>query len=511
MSGHLPAPATFDARWAAAVAAVPDRPFLAFEDRTGAVSRWSYAEWDQVVDGTLAAIEAAGVVRGDRVHVALSNAPVFVAVWLACIKLGAVLVPSDPRGTRRELQMHIDIARPRLSVLGTDVAQYVGDSLAGDHEGWVVDGDDGEAIRRWTTHGRNAIAAGSRGVGAAEAAAILFTSGTTSAPKGVVVTQANYAFAGDVMAGAAAMTAQDRCLVVLPLFHANAQYYSFAAAISAGAAVCLIAAFSASRFVAQAVRHGATHASVFAAPMRMILARTPSNVGSPRLRHCWYAQSVQPRELERFASLVGCRPRQLYGMTETIAAVTSERDPGTRGRGIGGVTTGCDVEVRAVGGEEALEVGQTGEITVGGERGHRLFAGYWEAPDATEAAFSDGRFRTGDLGSVDADGNLLFRGRRGDVLKVAGENVSTLEVETVLGAHPGVLEVAVVGRADPIRDEVPIAFVVLAPGEAPPARDALLKFSAERLAPSKRPRDIIFVDDLPRTSVGKVRKFLLKA
>jgi carnitine-CoA ligase len=510
MSGHLPSPATFGARWATAVAAVPDRPFLAFEDAAGAVSRWSYAEWDQVVNGAVAEIEAAGVARGDRIHVALGNSPVFVAVWLACIKLGAVLVPSDPRGTRRELQMHIDIARPRLSVLGADVAQGVGDPLAGDHERWVVDGDDGEAIGRWAAHGLKAISASGRGVDATEAAAILFTSGTTSAPKGVVITQANYAFAGDVMAGAAAMTAQDRCLVVLPLFHANAQYYSFAAAISAGAAVCLIGAFSASRFVAQAVHHGATHASVFAAPMRMILARTPENVEALSLRHCWYAQSLRPSELERFASLVGCRPRQLYGMTETIAAVTTERDLGTGGRGIGGVTTGCDVEVRAVDGEGPLEVGATGEITVGGERGHHLFAGYWEFPDATEAAFRDGRFRTGDLASVDADGTLIFRGRRGDVLKVAGENVSTLEVETVLGTHPGVLEVAVVGRSDPIRDEVPIAFVVPAPGEAPLARDALLEFSAERLAPSKRPRDIIFVDELPRTSVGKIRKFLLK-
>src|SRR3546814_2569977 len=131
----------------------------------------------------------------------------------------------------------------------------------------------------------------------------LFTSGTTSAPKGVVVTQANYAFAGDVMAAAAGLAKDDRQLVVLPLFHANAQYYSFASAISAGASVALMSSFSASGFLAQAVRHGATHASLFAAPMRMILARGATPVVGLQLRHCWYAQNITGDQYETLAGL----------------------------------------------------------------------------------------------------------------------------------------------------------------------------------------------------------------
>src|SRR5205085_9217238 len=121
-------------------------------------------------------------------------------------------------------------------------------------------------------------------------AAVMFTSGTTAAPKGVVVTQANYAFAGDVMAAAAGLHREHRQFVVLPMFHANAQYYSFASAISAGASVALMHAFSASQFCAQATRHEATHASLFAAPMRMILA---SHEGEgTRREHCWYAMNI---------------------------------------------------------------------------------------------------------------------------------------------------------------------------------------------------------------------------
>ena len=119
-------------------------------------------------------------------------------------------------------------------------------------------------------------------------------------------------------------------------------------------------------------------------------------------------------------------------------------------------------------------------------------------------------FLTGDRARRDADGRFFFDGRRADVLKVAGENVSTVEVEQVLAAHPGVLEAAVIGMPDDIRDEVPVGFVVAANPLDPPTVDELHLWCAQRLAKSKRPRDITLVDELPRTSVGKIRKFLLK-
>ncbi len=269
-------------------------------------------------------------------------------------------------------------------------------------------------------------------------------------------------------------------------------------------------AFSASRFLAQAARHCATHASLFAAPMRMILARGATPVSGLALRHVWYAQNITDEQYATLSDLFGCRPRQLYGMTETIPAVLTNRALDPLPAAMGLPTLGCAVELRRPedGGEVAI--GEVGEVVIGGTPGLTLFAGYLDDPKTTAAAFRDGWFRSGDLATCDADGRFFFSGRGSDVLKVAGENVSVVEIEAVLSEHASVLEAAVVGEADPIRDEVPVAFVVQQPGRPALDVDELTAFCAQRLAPAKRPRRIELVAELPRTSVGKIRKFLLQ-
>ena len=153
--------------------------------------------------------------------------------------------------------------------------------------------------------------------------------------------------------------------------------------------------------------------------------------------------------------------------------------------------------------------GETGEIVVGGTPGITLFDGYLDDPDTTRAAFRGEWFLTGDRASRDESGRWFFDGRRSDVLKVAGENVSTVEVEAIVTAHPAVLEASVVAAPDDVRDEVPVAFVVAADPAAPPTADQLTEWCAERLSKPKVPRAFTFLDELPRTSVGKIRKFLL--
>jgi crotonobetaine/carnitine-CoA ligase len=339
-------------------------------------------------------------------------------------------------------------------------------------------------------------------------AAVMFTSGTTGRPKGVVVSQASYAFAGKTMAEAVELTANDRQLVVLPMFHANAQYYSFASAMWAGASIALMHTFSASGFLPQAARHRATCASLFAAPLRMILARG-GPVDGLRLRHCWFAQNISDDQYATVVDWFGCHPRQLYGMTETIPAVLTDKAENPRPDSMGYVTAGCDVEVHDASGTEAA-AGEVGEIVVRGTPGTTLFSEYLADPVTTDASFRGGWFCTGDRASRDTDGRFFFDGRRSDVLKVAGENVSTVEVEAVLTAHPDVLEASVVGAPDAVRDEVPVAFVVPTDPLSPPAVADLLDWCEMRLGKAKRPRDITLMDELPRTSVGKIRKFMLK-
>ncbi|MCU1591379.1 MAG: putative crotonobetaine/carnitine-CoA ligase [Frankiales bacterium] len=499
---------TFVGRWRRAVDHAGGRPFLIWEGADRSVRTWTYAEFDALVREVAATLTGLGVRRGSSVNVALSNSPAFVAIWLATLSLGGVLVPVDPNVAADELTSLLVRTRSTVGIGSTrrgDVYRAGCADIDG-FEALLVDEDDVElAVLRTSAAGGRRVAARPRDI-----AAVMFTSGTTSQPKGVLVTQANYAFAGDVMAAAAAMTADDRFIVALPLFHANAQYYCFAAAISVGAAVVLVDRFSASRFVDQAAEHGATHASLFAAPMRMILAKQVRRPAHLRLRHVWYAQNVTEQQYVELADLFGCRPRQLYGMTETIPAVLTSNALDARATVMGDVTLGCRVALRPVAGPDEVREDGASQILVGGRRGIELFAGYLDDPVTTEAAFAGRWFLTGDYALLDERGRHVFAGRGADTLKVAGENVSVVEVESVLAAHPDVFEAAVVGAPDPMRDEVPVAFVVLKAGSERTTEDDLLGWCAERLSPAKRPRRLTFVDELPRTSVGKIRKFLLQ-
>jgi crotonobetaine/carnitine-CoA ligase len=323
-----------------------------------------------------------------------------------------------------------------------------------------------------------------------------------------VISQANYAFAGKTMSEAAALNENDRHIVVLPLFHANAQYYSFASAIWAGASVALMHTFSASGFLSQAARHGATCASLFAAPLRMILARG-GPVDGVQLRHCWFAQNISDDQYATVVDWFGCQPRQLYGMTETIPAVLTDIADNPRPDSMGFVTDGCEVALHDAAGVETVDR-DVGEIVVRGTAGVTLFTEYLGDPVTTTASFRGEWFRTGDRASRDSSGRFFFDGRRSDVLKVAGENVSTVEVEAVLTAHPGVLEASVVGAPDEVRDEVPVGFVVPSDLQSPPTVEELFAWCESRLGKAKQPREITLLDELPRTSVGKIRKFLLK-
>jgi crotonobetaine/carnitine-CoA ligase len=495
---------TLSGAWQHSVQRAPDAPFLVFEGPDGTTRSWTYGDFDVVVARAAQFLRSHAVEPGTSVHLALTNSPAFVAIWLAATGLRAWIVPSDPMGAAPELAGHIDRTKPTVG-FGAVSRAAVYRAAASDRMHIVeVDESDcdlglfgDQALQQWpSAHAR-------------DRAAVMFTSGTTGRPKGVEITQANYAFAGATMAAAAGLAATSRQLVVLPLFHANAQYYSIASAIWRGASVALMHTFSASAFLSQAARHEATHASLFAAPIRMILSRGATPVPGVRLQHCWYAMNISDDQYQTLSGLLGCAPRQLYGMTETIPAVLTDSPADSVPSSMGFVTKGCAVRVQRPDGTET-NVDEVGEIAVGGIPGITLFASYLDDPETTTASISDGWFLTGDRARRDANGRFFFDGRRADVLKVAGENVSTVEVEQVLAAHPGVLEAAVIGRPDPIRDEVPVGFVVAADAAHPPTSQQLHDWCAEHLTKSKRPRDITFVEELPRTSVGKIRKFLLR-
>lgn len=505
---------SFARLWSRAVRDHAARPFLVFETEEGTAVTWTYAEFDAVVGRTASGLAARGVGRGDRVLLVLPNSVAFVAVWLACSVLGATFSSSDPRARAPELAHQHARLRPRLVVCGADQAGRVpGGALDG--RTVVVPSAVDATVGGLARDGDSSVPAPA--VTAEDVLSVLFTSGTTSAPKGVVVSQGVYAHTGLVMAEAAGLGSRSRFLVALPLFHANAQYYCFAAAIAVGASVALVPAFSATRYLTQLERLEATHASLFAAPLRMVLARGGDRPLRRPLEHMWFAQDLTADEYARVTRLVGCRPRQLYGMTETGPAVLSQPAGGAGPAGLGGVTPGCLVRLGDLHSGAPLPLPGHGEIQVGGLPGRTVFTGYLDDPRASDgvvtAREADGRiwFRTGDRATVAADGTWSFSGRSSEQLKVAGENVSAVEIEQVVARHPGVFEVAVTARPDPVRTEVPVAHVVPAGVPAPDLVESVLAWCAANLSPAKRPHEVHLVEELPRTSVGKIRKFLLTA
>ncbi|MGW5150480.1 class I adenylate-forming enzyme family protein [Rhodococcus koreensis] len=501
---------TFDRLWADAVREHPDRLFLVFRAETGEMSEWTYAEFNAVVARTAGMLRNGGAGAEAPVHVALRNCPAFVAVWLAAARIGTWIVPVDPASAARDIANQVERVRPVLGITAASRAEVYREGADGVVPVVVALAEDATDV---------ADGGPLSGVPVGETApstptdrlAVMFTSGTTSAPKGVILTQANYATVATTMARAVDLQARHRWHVTLPLFHANAQYYCIAPAIAVGASVALSAVFSASGWVPQARELGATHASLFAAPIRMILARCPEGEPPLALEHVWFAQNLGGDHYEQFARLAGTRPRQLYGMTETVAVVCADTHRPYRHDVIGSALPERRIRVEDRSNGDIAGPGVPGELSVLGTPGIDLFAGYLDDEATTMKSFritDEGIwFNTGDLVSADSDGVLRFVGRVDDVIKVSGENVSLTEVEAAVAQAPGVLEVAVVALPDPVRDVVPVAYVVARDPANPPTAESLAHWASLNLTPAARPRKWHLIDELPRTSVGKIRRF----
>jgi crotonobetaine/carnitine-CoA ligase len=474
-------------------AARPDRVFLVLEDGTSV----TYAEQLARSERVAAGLRRWGARAGDRVHVELGNCREFYDIWFATALSATVLVPTSPQASPAELEHLLGDARPALSLTAPAA---VGALLAG-----------GVAT------GRSANELSSCGDDGPRLAAIMYTSGTTSRAKGVMVTDANYVAVGEAVAAHLRITAEDRWLIALPLFHANAQYYCTMSALVTGASVALAPRFSASGWGRQARELSATLGSLFAAPVRMILAREPDPADADnRLRAVLFAQNVTDEQAAEFERRFGTELLQLYGMTETVLPPTMN-PPGPRRRwsSIGRPLPGVGIDLvdddgaLVSGAAGSSGSGATGELRIAGEAGVTLAAGYWNNAAATAETFTPGGLRTGDLARRDPDGFYYFTDRSKDMIKRAGENVSASEIESVAARHPDVAECAAIGVPDRIRDEAIWLIVVPRPGTAP-TETALLSWCRERLSPFKVPSAVEFVDTLPRTSVGKLRKSELR-
>ncbi len=482
----------------------PDRPFLVFEDAAGSQARWTWREFDADVNQAAHLLLARGLRHGDTFNLHLGNCPEFLLFWLAAAKTGTVMVPTNPASTADEMDYILAHSEARLSITEPQYAEPV-------HV----------AARRCPTLGgvleARPLAPLLAGLPATPPETVVapldeismqYTSGTTSKPKGVLLTHANYLYGGEVMSKAMRVGPTDRHLVVLPLFHAGAQLHAFLPMLLAGGSVALMERFSATRFVEQAIRHEATLAALFAAPVRMLLAQPRNDLdGQTRLRAVSYAQNVTPQQFEEWHERFRAPLMQIWGMTETMSLpLMQPLDLPRKPLSMGMPVLGYECKVVDESGKEAPPR-TVGELVVSGVPGVSLMKGYFKNEQATAATLRDGWLHSGDNAWMDEEGYFFFVDRKKDMIKRAGENVSASEVEETLKQHPAVFDAAVVGIPDPMRDQAIKAYILLKEGAAA-TTDELTTWCAAHLSAFKVPEVFEFRDAFPRTSVGKIQKHL---
>jgi acyl-CoA synthetase (AMP-forming)/AMP-acid ligase II len=339
-------------------------------------------------------------------------------------------------------------------------------------------------------------------------ALLMYTSGTTGVPKGVMLTQANLAANAHAISTEHALSAADRVLAVLPLYHINAFAVTMLAPLAEGGSLAMPPKFSATHFWQQARDARCTWINVVPTMISYLLeGDAPPRAQTSALRFCRSASAaLPPAHLRGFEEKFGIGVIETMGLTETVApAFSNPLDPARRKLGSVGRASGC--EARIVGADlQTLPDGTTGELTI---RGPNVMRGYYKNDAATRAAFTpDGWLRTGDLGHRDADGFFFVTGRIKELIIKGGENIAPREIDEALLRHPAVLDAAAVGIPDRHYGQEIMACIVLRDGCAC-TEDELRAHCLQHLGAYKTPKLLRFVTDLPRGPSGKVQRLKL--
>lgn len=470
--------------------------------------RMTHGELARRAAQVAAGLSGLGVGPGDRVAALLGNRFAFVEVWLACLRLGAVLTPMNPRWRAREIAYCAQDSGARVLIHEAELADQI--PPRGDIPGVEAVLPVSDAAPLFPDAPEQAPETPG---GEEDVAALLYTSGTTGAPKGAMITQLNLVHSALHFIRAMGLGAADRTLLAVPASHGTGLVANIAALLGAGGAVIFMREFRARDFLDLASRERITH-TILVPAMYNLIVREPelSAFDLSAWKHGGYGGAPMPEAT--IAALADAIPSlgllNGYGSTETCSPATL-MDPGeTRdfSWSVGGPVHCAEIAVMDEDGRE-LPPGETGEVWI---RGPMVVPGYWNRPEATAKEFAAGFWRSGDVGRMDAAGRLAILDRTKDMINRAGYKVFSVEVENVLAHHPDVLEVAVVGYPCPVLGERTRAHVVLREGAEPAAAEAALRAHAEaQLADYKRPDAWVFEKNpLPRNPNGKVIKANLR-
>ena len=467
------------------------QPALDFYDSVGELRTITFEEVYLRSKRMARLLDQRGLSCGDRLCAYLANRVEMVDLYLACLSLGVIFVPINILYKHREVTHILEDAAPTATVVDrvlpantsnvwkiSDLAEEA-DAGSSDIPKTVLEGD--------------------------APAAIVYTSGTTGASKGAVLTHNNLAANAISLNACWRIDHEDRLLLTLPLFHVHGLGNGLHCWLLSGCRMQLHERFDQRR--AEPIFLDFRPTVFFGVPtMYVRLLQLPETaareIGSfMRLFVCGSAP-LPPQVLAEFRSHFGHTILERYGMTETLMNISNpyvgERRPGAVGLPLPGIS----IQVRDEQGK-IVSSGESGELYV---RGPNVFAGYWKNEEATRAAFDSGYFRTGDIGTRSPDGYYTLQGRRSDLIISGGFNIYPREIEEFLTDQAGVYEAAVAGVMDPVRGEVPVAYVVCDRGVD---LDALQARCRSELASFKVPRAFVEVESLPRTALGKVQKHLL--
>lgn len=469
---------------------------IAFRDFDG--GSISYGALSEAVDAMASELAGLGLQAGDRLLILAENCAALVGLVMAASRLNAIAVPVNARMTSHELQRIAPHADPKLTVylsnVSPDAAAHAAEAGARSWQTALgaleISGPLPDAVPEPVRPGREAVAV------------ILYTTGTTGTPKGVMLTHSNLLFGGETSVRMRKIVSEDLILGVLPMTHVFGLTSMMIASVVAGASLWLFPRFNAAT-VLEALNSGVTlmpavpqiHALVMAEADKQGLAQLPTKT----LRYVSSgAAPLDPDWKRRAEHFYGCALQNGYGMTETTAGVTLTVNPrGVADVSVGPALPGVELKLRNPGSDGV------GEILT---RGPHVMPGYFRNPAETAAVFDEeGFLRTGDLGRIDDEGNLHIAGRARELIIRGGFNVYPPEVESALNDHPGVLQCAVVGRTVSGGNEEVLAFCQVRDAAALTEKE-LHDHAASRLSPYKVPSRIIITNALPAAPTGKILK-----
>jgi acyl-CoA synthetase (AMP-forming)/AMP-acid ligase II len=457
------------------------------------------------VRGMAAGLAARGFGPGDVLAVWAPNLPQWAGVALGAMAAGGTVTGASPAATERELAAQLGDARAKVLVTVPPLVPAARAAAAAAGVGEVVVLGEAEGA----TPVLDLLAAASGPLPDLDPAATVgllpYSSGSTGLPKGVLLTHANLVTSVRQVGSGLRVGPGDTLLAVAPFSHIMGFLVTLAVPLSAGATVVTMPRFDPERFLELLQRHRVT-VLVGAPPMFQVLLAHPAaagaDLGALELLVCGGAALTPAAQRALTVRVPGATVGQAWGLTETCVGLSMpDRDAGSVPGTVGRVMPNTELRVVDPLTGRDLGVGRPGELLA---RGPQVMAGYLRRPEATAAMLDpDGWLRTGDLGLVDHDGNVVIVDRLKELIKVRGYQVAPAELEALLAGHPAVADAAVLGRQDPADGEVPVAVVVPRPGAAPDP-DELLAWVAERVAPHKRLRAVRFADALPRTPSGKL-------